>query len=266
MTTGVALMCSGCAGQIYKDAADVEPRDVQTSVDDTLSDQRCEERAGPWSPQTCPPSERAKRAFDERRRLKAATQDSQPSANLPQIGNETHSDTAPACDESDANCTNVDPPTAAATSDDLLETLSANLNDALTANVASRTAATTPAGSSLRTHYLEFVTEDVDARCDALAKTHTLTFSAPVAELGFARVAQAADGTLIGVRAPLGDSEKPIIRTYKAVDDINAAIKKAEAAGAVVAYPPTQQGDTGTWAIYILDGEQFGLWQKTATK
>ena len=38
-------------------------------------------------------------------------------------------------------------------------------------------------------------------------------------------------------------------------------LTRAEAAGAVIAYPPTRQGDTGTWAIYILGGVQVGLWQ-----
>ena len=32
----------------------------------------------------------------------------------------------------------------------------------------------------------------------------------------------------------------------------------------MIAYPPTQQGDTGTWAIYILGDVQFGLWQRQA--
>ena len=35
-----------------------------------------------------------------------------------------------------------------------------------------------------------------------------------------------------------------------------------EAAGALIAYPPTRQGDTGTWAIYLLGDLQFGLWQR----
>ena len=63
------------------------------------------------------------------------------------------------------------------------------------------------------------------------------------------------------MRAPLAEHEQPIVRTYMAVDDIQAAVEQAEAAGAVIAYPPTQQGDTGTWAIYILGDIQMGLWQ-----
>ncbi|MEM6455868.1 MAG: hypothetical protein AAF772_12290 [Acidobacteriota bacterium] len=84
----------------------------------------------------------------------------------------------------------------------------------------------------------------------------------PGADLGLARVAAAAHGSLIGVRAPLAEHEQPIVRTYVAVDDIAKAVEAAQAAGAVIAYPPTQQGDTGTWAIYILGDVQMGLWQK----
>jgi predicted enzyme related to lactoylglutathione lyase len=83
-----------------------------------------------------------------------------------------------------------------------------------------------------------------------------------VADLGQARVAKFPDGSLIGVRAPLAGHEQPIVRTYLAVDDIANAVKAAEAAGAQIAYPPTRQGDTGTWAIYFVGDVQIGLWQR----
>ena len=117
-------------------------------------------------------------------------------------------------------------------------------------------------GSELRVHYLEVVSGDVAAHCETLERIHGLSFGPAVADLGQARVAKATDGSLIGVRAPLADHEQPIIRTYLEVDDISEAIKEAEDAGAVIAYPPTKQGDTGTWAIYILGDIQFGLWQR----
>jgi len=117
-------------------------------------------------------------------------------------------------------------------------------------------------GSELRVHYLEIVAKDVDAHCEALERMHGLSFGPPVADLVQARVAEAADGSLIGVRAPLAEHEQPIIRTYLEVDDISKAIADAEDAGAVIAYPPTKQGDTGTWAIYFLGDLQFGLWQR----
>ena len=110
-------------------------------------------------------------------------------------------------------------------------------------------------------HYLEFVCRDVEAQCAAFEAAHGISFGEPVPELGQARVAEMAGGMRIGVRAPLADHEEPIVRSYLAVDDIDATVRAAEAAGAVLAYPPTRQGDTGTWAIYILDGLQVGLWQ-----
>lgn len=113
-----------------------------------------------------------------------------------------------------------------------------------------------------RIHYLEIVCRDVSAQCAALEQIHGLTFGPAVADLGQARVAEAADGSLVGVRAPLAAHEQPIMRLYVEVEDIVRAIQEAEAAGAVVVYPPTRQGATGTWAIYFLGEVQFGLWQR----
>lgn len=114
----------------------------------------------------------------------------------------------------------------------------------------------------MQVHYLEFVCADVAAQCDALEASHALSFGPAVPELGNARVATGPDGTQVGVRAPLADHEQPIIRPYLVVDDIERAISQAESKGAVVAYPPTRQGDTGTWAIYIVGDLQVGLWQR----
>jgi len=116
--------------------------------------------------------------------------------------------------------------------------------------------------SGVRVHYVEIVSSDMDAQSAALERVHGVSFGPAVADLGNARVAEAPDGSLIGVRAPLAEHEQPIVRTYLEVDDIARAVKEAEAAGAAIAYPPTQQGDTGTWAIYVLGGVQIGLWQR----
>ncbi|MGH1366004.1 MAG: VOC family protein [Calditrichia bacterium] len=113
----------------------------------------------------------------------------------------------------------------------------------------------------MQVHYVEIVTSDVANTCAALEKVHGLKFGDEVADLGNARVSKATNGSSVGVRAPLADHETPIVRTYYAVDDISKTVSDAEAAGAIVAYPPTKQGDTGTWAIYILHGIQYGLWQ-----
>lgn len=111
-------------------------------------------------------------------------------------------------------------------------------------------------------HYLEIVTDDVDALCATYEKVHGLKFGSEDADLGQARVATQADGSRIGIRKPLAEHEQPILRTYLEVDDIAAAVKKAEEGGAVIAYPPTKQGDSGTWAIFIQADLQHGLWQK----
>jgi hypothetical protein len=99
-------------------------------------------------------------------------------------------------------------------------------------------------------HSLEIVCADVAAQCAALERVHGWSFGPEVADLGMARVAECPDGSLVGARAPLAAHEQPIVRTYLAVDDITKAIADAEAAGAAIAYPPTRQGETGTWAIH----------------
>ena len=114
----------------------------------------------------------------------------------------------------------------------------------------------------MRIHYVEIVCRDVASQCAALERVHGVSFGPPLADLGQARVAGAPNGSLIGVRAPLAEHEEPIIRTYLEVEDIAKSIREAEAAGAMIAYPPTKQGDTGMWAIYILGDVQFGLWQR----
>ncbi len=110
-------------------------------------------------------------------------------------------------------------------------------------------------------HYVEIVTNSVDDQIATLETTHGLSFGEPQAAFGNARIATQPDGSLLGVRAPLAAHESAIVRTYFHVADVKAAAATAESKGGVIAYPPTQQGDTGTWCIYILDGVQVGLWQ-----
>jgi predicted enzyme related to lactoylglutathione lyase len=111
-------------------------------------------------------------------------------------------------------------------------------------------------------HYLEIVSDDVDAVTALYQRVHGLAFGPPDPDLGQACVATRADGTLVGVRKPLSAHEHPIVRTYLAVDDIHQAVKAAEAHGALVAYPPTRQGPRGTFAIVIQGDVQHGLWQR----
>jgi predicted enzyme related to lactoylglutathione lyase len=109
-------------------------------------------------------------------------------------------------------------------------------------------------------HYLEIVSNDADTLTGLYERIHGLSFGPPDPDLGQARVAARADGTLVGIRKPLAAHEQPIVRTYLTVDDIEAAAKTAEAHGAIVAYPPTRQGQHGTFAILIQGGVQHGLW------
>lgn len=109
--------------------------------------------------------------------------------------------------------------------------------------------------------YLEIVTPDVDSACALYESLHGLSFGPKDEALGHARAARRPDGTLVGIRAPLAEHEGPIVRAYVTVDDIHNAVKSAEEGGAMVAYPPTKQGEYGTFAIVIPDDVQHGLWQ-----
>ncbi len=111
-------------------------------------------------------------------------------------------------------------------------------------------------------HYLEIVSNDVDTLTGLYQRMHGLSFGAPDPDLGQARVATQADGTLVGIRQPLAAHEQPIMRTYLAVDDIHHAVKQAEDAGATIAYGPTRQGQRGTFAIVIQGDVEHGLWQR----
>lgn len=111
-------------------------------------------------------------------------------------------------------------------------------------------------------HYLEIVSDDVDSLTELYQRMHGLTFGDPEPDLGQARVATRADGSLVGIRKPLAAHEQPIVRTYLAVDDIQRAVDEAGKGGAMVAYGPTRQGQRGTFAILLHGGVQHGLWQR----
>ena len=116
--------------------------------------------------------------------------------------------------------------------------------------------------SNMGLHYLEIVSNDVDTLTGLYERMHGLSFGPPDPDLGQARVATRADGTLVGIRKPLAAHEQPIMRSYFAVEDIQQAVKKAEEHGATVAYPPTRQGQRGTFAIVFQGDVQHGLWQR----
>jgi len=111
-------------------------------------------------------------------------------------------------------------------------------------------------------HYLEIVSNDVDALTGLYQRVHGLSFGPPDTDLGQARVATQADGALVGIRKPLAEHERPIIRTYLPVEDIYQAVKEAEESGATIAYPPTRQGNQGIFAIVIEGDVEHGLWHR----
>lgn len=115
---------------------------------------------------------------------------------------------------------------------------------------------------AMQVYYLEIVTKDVDAVCAAYAAANGAEFGKPVAGLGNARTAKMPGGGWVGVRAPMRDTEEPIVRPYWLVDDIKSAIAAAEKAGGQVAVPPMEIPDYGTFAIYLQGGVNHGLWQK----
>lgn len=118
------------------------------------------------------------------------------------------------------------------------------------------------AAASAHVHYLEIVTPNVEQTCGALESTNRVIFSQPIPELGNARTAALKNGGRIGVRAPMRDTELPVVRPYLLVDDIDAAVKAAQAAGGEMALPPTDIAGHGRIAIYVLGGIEHGLWQR----
>jgi predicted enzyme related to lactoylglutathione lyase len=113
----------------------------------------------------------------------------------------------------------------------------------------------------MQVHYLEIVAADAEATCRALEKLHGVHFSAPEAGLGNARTARLGNGGLIGVRAPMHDTETPVVRPYVLVEDIDAAAGAAQEAGGEIAHPPMEIPGHGKFAIYFQGGIQHGLWQ-----
>ena len=112
-----------------------------------------------------------------------------------------------------------------------------------------------------KVYYLEMVTPEVDATCATYERVHGLEFGEPIPELGGARTAELANGGLIGVRAPMRETEQPVVRPYFLVNDIEAAVKEAAEAGGQIALPPMEMPGRGKFAIYLQGGIDHGLWQ-----
>lgn len=115
--------------------------------------------------------------------------------------------------------------------------------------------------NTMKIHYLEIVTPDVETICTLYSKMHGVTFGDTDQNLGGARTARLANGGMLGVRAPMHAGEKPVVRPYILVDDIEAAVAMAAKSGAEIAVPPMKLPGHGTCAIFIQSGIESGLWQ-----
>jgi predicted enzyme related to lactoylglutathione lyase len=114
----------------------------------------------------------------------------------------------------------------------------------------------------MQIHYLEIVTKEVDAVCAAYAAANGVQFGKPDTGLGNARTADMWGGGLVGVRAPLRETEEPVVRPYWLVDNTEAAVAAAVEAGGEIAHPPMEIPGHGTFAIYLQGGIDHGFWQR----
>jgi predicted enzyme related to lactoylglutathione lyase len=110
-------------------------------------------------------------------------------------------------------------------------------------------------------HYLEIVTPDAEVARDFYSQAYGWQFGAATPELGNAFVATLPNGSLCGIRAPMHEQEKPTVRTYVRVDDIESSIERAVKLGAIVALGATEIPGRGMIAIYLYGGIEQGIWQ-----
>ncbi|MEM1264253.1 MAG: hypothetical protein AAGH76_17775 [Pseudomonadota bacterium] len=113
----------------------------------------------------------------------------------------------------------------------------------------------------MKVHYLELVSDDADQLCHWYERVHGAVFSEADPALGGARTMQLPDGTLIGIRRRLGETERSTVRPYIRVSDIAAALENATAAGGTVALGATTIEGHGECAIVVSEGIELGLWQ-----
>ena len=126
----------------------------------------------------------------------------------------------------------------------------------------NKNAQDTDNGDAMRIHYVEIVTKDVETICTLYSKLHGVTFGDADQNLGGARTARlASGGGMLGVRAPMHDGERPVVRPYILVDDVEATVAAAAKFGADIAVPPMNLPGHGTCAIIVQGGIESGLWQ-----
>ncbi|WP_444924885.1 VOC family protein [Microbulbifer sp. DLAB2-AF] len=76
----------------------------------------------------------------------------------------------------------------------------------------------------MKIHHLEIVTLNVDKVCAAYEAAYNVRFDDADELLGGARTCSLKDGSIVGVRRPLRESEEPVVRPYWLVEDIEKAI------------------------------------------
>lgn len=115
---------------------------------------------------------------------------------------------------------------------------------------------------AMQIQYLEIVTPKVEELCKQYSAIHGVKFSDPIAGFGNARTAKLSSGGLIGIRGPLRPDEKPVVRPYVLVENLEKAVAAAKDSGAEIAIPKMElPGGHGTIAIVIQGGIDCGLWQ-----
>jgi uncharacterized protein len=117
------------------------------------------------------------------------------------------------------------------------------------------------AGATMQVHYIEIVTPDVDPTCALHSALHGVGFGDADPNLGGARTARLASGGLLGVRAPMHDGERPVVRPYILVENLEDAVTAASAAGAEIIVPPMELPGHGRCALLHQGGIESGLWQ-----
>lgn len=110
-------------------------------------------------------------------------------------------------------------------------------------------------------YYLEIVSTEVDAVVEVHERLHGWRFSPPQPLLGNARVASLADGSRVAVRAPMHAQELPLVRPYRQVANLEAAVEACVANGAVAALPAMEIPGQGRIAICQLGGVELAFWQ-----
>lgn len=69
-------------------------------------------------------------------------------------------------------------------------------------------------GTVMIIHYLEIVSLDVDAACNAHEIAHSVSFRLPDDLPGGAKTCVLSDDSIVGVRGQLRDTDEPVVRPY----------------------------------------------------